>query len=101
MCLIFGMEASLAPPFYRAPAACARVSRSGGATCDTLPPAGRSHPQPPRRTSTAEPTVTSRQVLAWLARRRQQENTRPPHPLATDMLLGARIAASHAPAYRG
>src|SRR5258707_1243955 len=64
MCLIFGMEASLAPPFYRAPAACASVSRSGGATCDTLPPAGRSHAQSPRRTSTAEPTVTSRQVLA-------------------------------------
>ena len=35
MCLILGMAASLAPPFYRGPATCASVSRPGGATCYT------------------------------------------------------------------
>src|SRR5229473_4378992 len=99
MCLIFGMEASLAPPFYRAPAACASVSRSGGATCDTLPPAGRSHAQSPRRTSTAEPTVTSRQVLAWLAGGAVVAIVWLAHPFATGLLLGALMGFTLQPAY--
>ena len=35
MCVILGMAASLAPPFYRGPATCASGSRPGDATCYT------------------------------------------------------------------